>query len=116
MAAHVLESAERTVVAANDEYRVGTATVFEVVAGLGDVDDRAGDLPYLRPHPLDFELCKCRGVVALSRHQRGAFWRCADRILPPGTAWIADRVAGPGCFLGRHRSPPAFPRVDTIGL
>src|ERR1700752_2615153 len=103
MAAHVLESAERTVVAANDEYRVGTATVFEVVAGFGDVVDRAGDLPYLRPHPLRLERCKRRGVVAVRRHQGGAFRRRADRILPAEVGWVAAPEAGLRCV--RHDSP-----------
>ena len=104
MAAYVLESAKRAVVAANDEYRVRAATVFEVVAGFGDVVDRAGDLPHLRPHPLDLELCERRGVVALRRHQGGAFRRRADRILP------ADR--GLGC---RPWSRPAL-RASRFAL
>ena len=83
MAADVLEGAQRAVVAADDEDRVGPATVFEVVAGLGDVVDRAGELPHLRPHPLDFELRERAGVVALRGHQGRPLRRRADRIFAP---------------------------------
>ena len=103
MSANVLKRAERAVVAANDEYGVGAAAVFEVVAGFGDMVDRAGDLPHLGPHPLRFELCKRGGVVALCRYQRGALRRRADRILLAEVRWVADCEAGLRCV--RHGSP-----------
>src|SRR5277367_5521514 len=96
MPADVLEGAERAVVVANNEYRVRAATVFEIVAGFGDMVDRASNLPHLGPHPLDFELGKHRGVVPPGRHQGRPFWRRADRVFAPG---IRRGV-------GRHRSTP----------
>ncbi len=109
--ADVLESAQRPVIAADDEYRVRAATVFEIVAGFGDVVDRARDLPYLGPHPLDFELCKRRGVVPLGGHQGRTLWRRADRILEPSIARVACRSSSKhstsrsanGCYVGPLR-------------
>ena len=94
--ADVLESAQRPVVAADDQYRVRAATVFEIVARFGDVVHRARDLPHLRPHPLHFELCKRGGVVPLGGHQGRTLWRRADRILEPSIARC----------VGGHRSTP----------
>ena len=102
MATDVLESAKHAVVAANDEYGVRAATVFEVVTGFGDMIDCAGDLPYLRPHPLDLELRERRGVVALRRHQSGAFggvpiassrriWAGLPTVKPAGAAYVTIR-------------------------
>src|SRR5271168_859094 len=83
MAAHVLEGAQRAVVTANNEDRVRPATVFEVIPGFGDMVDGAGELPYLGPHPLDFELRERRGVVTLRGHQSRALRRRTDRVFAP---------------------------------
>src|ERR1700730_13340492 len=96
MAAHVLEGTQRAVVTANNEDRVRPATVFEVIPGFGDMVDGAGELPYLGPHPLDFELRERRGIVALRGHHRRPLRRRTDRIFEPSS------TRG----LGRHRSTP----------
>ena len=94
--AHVLEGAQGAVVTAHNQYRVRPATVFEVVTGFGDVVDCARDLPHPGPHPLQFELCECRGVIPLRRHQSRPLRRRADRVLAPDISrWV-----------GRHRSSP----------
>src|ERR1700734_341572 len=96
MAAHVLEGTQRAVVTANNEDRVRPETVFEVIPGFGDVLDDTGELPYLGPHPLDFELRERRGVVALRGHQSRPLRRRTDRVFVPQI----------GRGVGRHRSTP----------
>ena len=83
MAAYVLEGTQRAVVTANNEDRIGPATVFEVIPGFGDMVDGAGGLPYLGPHPLDFELRERRGVVALRGYQSRPLRRPTDRVFAP---------------------------------
>ena len=103
MAADVLERAQSAVVAADDQYRVWATPVFEIVTRLGDVVDRAGDLPHLRPHPLDLEL---RERPRSSSARQAPGWggrRGADRVLPPGVGSVADRGTGLRCV--RHDWP-----------
>jgi hypothetical protein len=98
-----LEGPQYAVVSTNDEYRIRAATVLEVVTRFGDVVDRARDLPYLRPHPLELELRKRLGVIAFDRHQGGTYRRCADRILSVDVGRVAE--CGVGLWRLRHDSP-----------
>ena len=69
--AHVLERAQLAVVAAHDRDRVPAGAVLEPVARLGDVVDRARDLPHPRPQQLVFELGELRRDVAIFRDRDG---------------------------------------------
>ena len=51
---------QHPVVAPDDQHAVRTATIFEIVTGLCDMVDHAGDLPHSRPHPIDLERGECR--------------------------------------------------------
>ena len=101
MTAGVLERAQHAVVITDNQDSVWAATVFEVVARLGNVVDHAGDLPHLRPHPLDLQRSERRRVIALGRHQGRGVGRGADRVLLDIRAG-AGRVAG-GSFIGARR-------------
>src|ERR1700744_4672114 len=96
MAGDALEGTQRAIAPANKGARIRPATVFEVIPRLGDVVDGAGELPYSRPHPLDFELRERRGVVALRGHQSRPLRRRTDRVFSPQ---IRRGVGG-------HRSTP----------
>src|ERR1700743_1267686 len=96
MAAHVLEGTQRAVVTAHNDNRVGPATAFEVIPGLRDMVDGAGELPYLGPHPLDFELRERGGVGAVRGRESRPPRRRTNRTFTPE---IRRRV-------GRHGSTP----------
>ena len=112
MAAHVLERAKFAVVASNDEHRVVAAPVLEVVTGLGDVVDRAGDLPYLRPHPLGLELREGRRVIALGGHQGGRFGGVPIASSRWVVGGVADRRACLRCV--RHDRPLLIRRHPSV--
>src|SRR5690348_506324 len=106
MAAHVLEGAQLAVVAVNDQHGIRAAAVLEVITWFGDVVDRAGELPHLRPHLFDLEPGEVRGVVTLSGHKGGALRRRSDRVLAPGVGRVADNAVDWCC--PRHDRPPEF--------